>query len=64
MWFDNPRYKVRNVCMTHRNAIYEKILPRPTIEEDEPIHEESNEIALAFPKQDSSERGKKYWKEK
>ena len=50
--------------MTHRNAIYQKILPRPTIEEDEPIHEESNEIALAFPKQDSSERGKKYWKEK
>lgn len=45
--------------MAHRNVIYEKKFPRPTIEEDEPIHEESNEIATAFPEQDSSERYKR-----
>lgn len=45
--------------MAHSNVIYEKRFPRPTIEEDEPIHEESNEIATAFSEQDSSERNKR-----
>lgn len=41
--------------MAHSNVIYEKRFPHPTIEEDEPIHEVSNEIASASPEQDSSE---------
>lgn len=45
--------------MANSNVIYEKKFPRPTIEKDKPTYEESNEIATAFPEQDSSERYKR-----